>query len=122
MTTIDVALHRLCVVATVRAGGFGTIRPVGQSVLGLGFAPNAFDTVTVLEVLEHIESPATAVRELLRVARRFVVASVPSKADDNPQHIQLFGPEDLRTLFSTAGAHDVRVDHVLNHRIAVVRV
>ena len=54
--------------------------------------------------------------------RRFVVASVPSKADDNPGHIQLFDRERLSALFTGAGAARVTVDFVLNHMVAVVRV
>ena len=50
---------------------------VCASVLSLPFAARSFDTVTCLEVLEHLDDPAAAVRELARVARRAVVVSVP---------------------------------------------
>jgi SAM-dependent methyltransferase len=50
---------------------------VCASVLSLPFADGAFDAVTCLEVLEHLDDPAAAVRELARVARRAIVISVP---------------------------------------------
>ena len=73
----------------------------------------------VLEVLEHLAEPAQAVRELVRVARRFVVASVPSKEDDNPEHIQLFDGAALERMFADAGARNVTVTYVRGHIICV---
>ncbi len=61
-------------------------------------------------------------REAVRVARRFVVASTPSKPDDNPEHIQLFDGARLERLFLDAGAASVSIDYVLNHIIAVARL
>ncbi len=122
VTAIDLACHRVRDLVAVRAGGVNRLRSSRHSVLALGFADDAFDVVTALEVLEHLEAPQVAARELLRVTRRFVVASVPSKPDDNPQHIQCFSRDAFRDLFLEAGARDVAVDHVLNHRIAVVKV
>lgn len=92
------------------------MRPACLSVVAPGFADRAFDTVTALEVLEHLAAPQQAARHLLRLARRFVVASVPSKLDDNPQHVQFLSRDAFRALFEDAGARSVDVDHVLNHR------
>jgi hypothetical protein len=78
--------------------------------------------VTLLEVLEHLPSPQAAAREAVRVARRAVVASVPSRSDSNPEHIHLFDASHIETLFVHAGARRVKVDFVLNHLIAVAAV
>ncbi len=122
VTAVDLAFFRVRDLAAARVGGVSRLTPSCQSVLSLGFADDAFDAVTALEVLEHLESPEVAARELLRVARRFVVASVPSKPDNNPQHVQCFSRDAFAALFEQAGARAVTVDHVLNHRVAVVKV
>lgn len=48
--------------------------------------------------------------------------SVPSKADDNPEHVHLFTRDSLENLLLAAGAARVSFDGVLNHLSAVVRV
>jgi hypothetical protein len=56
------------------------------------------------------------------VASKYVVASVPSKEDDNPEHVNLFDARGFESLFLDAGARGVKVEYVLNHMIAVVKV
>lgn len=106
----------------LRVGGIENINVVMMNAAEIGFDENSFDVVTALEVLEHIDEPQKAVRELIRVANRFIVASVPSKEDDNPEHIHLFDKESFTKLFIEAGAQSVKIDYVLNHIIAVVKV
>lgn len=47
------------------------------SLYKLPFSDNSFDTVLCSEVLEHLDEPDRAVKELKRVARNYVVITVP---------------------------------------------
>jgi hypothetical protein len=44
---------------------------------------------------------------------------VPSRPDDNPEHVQLFDVAALRRRFTGAGARDVRVEHVRSHAVVL---
>jgi ubiquinone/menaquinone biosynthesis C-methylase UbiE len=118
VTAVDRDDQRASDLACVTKGGVERLRAAKMDATALDFADASFDGVTVLEVLEHLESPERAAREAMRVAKRFVVASVPSKPDDNPEHIHLFDVRALSALF--AGARSVKVEHVLNHAVALV--
>lgn len=48
-------------------------------ICGINFADKTFDLVCCTEVLEHLPDPAKAVAELLRVADKYVVLSVPNE-------------------------------------------
>jgi 2-polyprenyl-3-methyl-5-hydroxy-6-metoxy-1,4-benzoquinol methylase len=122
VTAIDLLRHRLETVDAVRRGGLDRLSALRMDATALGLADDAFDAATALEVLEHLPDPAAAARELVRVARRFVVVSVPSKPDDNPGHLHLFDGDGVTALFLAAGAAAVRCEHVLNHLVAVVRL
>jgi hypothetical protein len=80
------------------------------------------DGVTILEVLEHLERPALAAAQAVRVARSFVIASVPSRPDDNPEHIHLFGRDALAGMLRAAGARRIHCESVLNHLVALATV
>lgn len=119
VTTIDRSDRRSGELAAV-ATGVGRLSAHAMDATQMTFTDRTFDVSCALEVLEHMVQPAAAARELVRVSRRFIVASVPSRPDDNPEHIQLFSVDALEALFLDAGARRVAVEHVLNHRIAVV--
>ena len=91
-----------------------------MDVTKLNFKAQQFDAVTALEVLEHIADLAQAVSEICRVAKQHVLFSVPSKEDDNPEHIHLLTPEQLQPLFSQNGFGKIKVSHVHNHLIGLV--
>ena len=109
---------------------------VCASVLALPFAARTFDTVTCLEVLEHLDDPAAAVRELARVARRAVVVSVPfepyfrignvlrgkylARLGNHPEHVQHW---NLRTFpaFLSGSVADVRIVEAFPWIIACCR-
>ena len=120
VTAVDVSARRAADLHAVHKGGLTRLHALRMDARRLAFADASFDGVTLLEVLEHMPSPERAAAEALRVARRFVVASVPSKPDDNPEHIHLFDEPALRRLF--AGAARVTCEWVLNHVVVVARV
>jgi ubiquinone/menaquinone biosynthesis C-methylase UbiE len=122
VTACDRSAQRAADLQAVSKGGISRLAAVLADVEALPFAARTFDVVTILEVLEHVEDPTKAAAEVLRVARRFVVASVPSHADDNPEHIRLFDNESLERLFADAGASRVTIDYVPGHMIATVTV
>jgi 2-polyprenyl-3-methyl-5-hydroxy-6-metoxy-1,4-benzoquinol methylase len=122
VTAVERDARRLGHLDAVRRGGIERLAVVGGDAGALPFATGAFDVATVLEVLEHQADPHPLAREAVRLARRFVIASVPSKPDDNPEHIQLFTGETLKALLLEAGAASVSIDYVPGHIIAVARV
>lgn len=106
----------------VATGGVTALSVVRGDARRLPLASGAVDTALALEVLEHLHEPTAAAVELVRVARRFVVATVPSTPDDNPEHVQLFAPKDLERLFGDAGATKVDITGVHGHHVVVARV
>lgn len=122
VTALDADPIRARDLGAVRDGGVERLSVVQADACALPLPDAGVDVVTALEVLEHLREPPRAAAELCRVARRFVVCSVPSQPDDNPQHIQLFTPDRLRALLVDAGATRVQIDHVPGHMIAVARV
>jgi ubiquinone/menaquinone biosynthesis C-methylase UbiE len=44
---------------------------------GLDYKDNSFDTITCMEVLEHLDDPKKALEELVRVSRKRVIITVP---------------------------------------------
>lgn len=122
VTAIDMDERRAADLDCAARGGLTQLSAAKMDATKLGFADESFDGVTLLEVLEHMPDPAKAASEAVRVAKRFVVASVPSKPDDNPEHIQLFDPKTLTALFDRAGARRVTIEHVPSHMIALAHV
>jgi ubiquinone/menaquinone biosynthesis C-methylase UbiE len=122
VTSVDVNPVRVADITAVSVGGLANLRALRMDAEALELDDNHAEVVTALEVLEHLPSPRKAAAEAVRVASKYVVASVPSKEDDNPEHVNLFDARGFESLFLDAGARGVKVEYVLNHMIAVVKV
>lgn len=122
VTAIDLNPVRVGDLDAVRRGGIGNLRALQMDAAKLDLPDKSVEVVTALEVFEHLPQPQLAAREAVRLARHFVLVSVPSKEDDNPEHIQLFNRGSLEALLRQAGAQSVKTDYVLNHLIAVAKV
>lgn len=116
---VDQSERRVLDLGAVRAGGIERLTVAQMDATALALDAGHADIVTALEVIEHLPEPGRGVAEAVRVARRFVVASVPSHEDDNPEHLHLFDESTLTRLFREAGCARVGFERVLNHIIAV---
>ena len=117
VTTIDWSERRVSDLEAVRIGGIERLTVARMDVERLTFPPQSFDVVTMLEVLEHLNNPGSGLRCAIQAARRAVIVSVPSVPDDNPEHLHLFGVEQLSEMAAEVGCRRVTFEHVLNHRI-----
>jgi 2-polyprenyl-3-methyl-5-hydroxy-6-metoxy-1,4-benzoquinol methylase len=115
---LDVLDYRVEDLLAVREGGMDQIWAERQDIRDCEAEEESFDLVTLLETLEHIPNPQEVIHQVCRLARRGVIVSVPSKEDDNPEHIHLFDQASLQELFRQAGVEKVKFTYVLNHLIA----
>lgn len=119
---VDVRADRVVDLNAVAEGGPFAVSAAVGDVCALDVDDGAVDVACALEVLEHVGDVDAAARELVRVARRFVLVTVPSVPDNNPEHIRLFTKDTLTALFVRAGAKKVVVDAVRGHFFAVVTI
>jgi len=85
-------------------------------------APDTYDVVTCLEVLEHIPDWRIAVKYACNSARRFVIISFPSKEDTNPDHIHLLDKREVATEIEKQGRMRIpKFDYVNGHTFVVAR-
>jgi len=115
VTAIDAHPQRASDLAAVRLGGVSRLQTAQREVQALDLPDASHDGATMLEVLEHLPQPVDGLREVVRVARRFVVLSCPSQADDNPDHLHLYTREELHAICREAGLSRTQITQVPGH-------
>lgn len=122
VTSLDILPHRVEMLQSISRGGIGNLTALEGNICHWDGGGKQYDVVTLLEVLEHIPDVQAAVTNALRLAKRYVVVSVPSKPDDNPEHIHLLTKDVLTGLFSRAGCTQLRFDGVPGHLFMVASI
>lgn len=119
VTSLDILPHRVALHECLNAGGIANLHPLLENICTWDAPDKSFDVVTMLEVMEHIPDTLSVVKNAIRLARNYIIVSVPSKPDDNPEHIHLFSNDDLRRLFLENGCAKVKFMSVTNHHVMV---
>ena len=117
VTALDLLPERIELYETARLGGLERLHGMTGNLCAPDLPAGAFDVVTLLEVLEHIPEVQRAVTNAVRLARKYVLVSVPSKPDENPGHIHLLTREKLTELFGNAGCESLHFSGVPDHLI-----
>lgn len=101
--------------ALLKAAEKGSVAPVMASAESLPFPTGGFEFVLAVEILEHLPDPDAAVAEMARVSSAGGLMTVPwepwfslmvmagsgshlRRMGREPEHIQAFGPSELRGL------------------------
>lgn len=119
VTAVDLLPHRVELLQAVAAGGIERLTAIRQDICDWDVPDGSFDVVTLLEVLEHIPRVDRAVEAAVRLARRYVVVTVPSKPDNNSEHIHLLTKEKLTDLFAATGCEKLKFGGVNGHLLAI---
>lgn len=122
VTSLDVLPYRVDLLQCLHEGGVSNLHPILADICTWDAPENSFDVVTMLEVMEHIPDTTAVVKNAVRLARNYIVVSVPSKPDNNPEHIHLFSNEELKLLFIECGCNKVKFMSVTNHRVMVAQL
>lgn len=119
VTSFDILPHRVVLHECIREGGVKNLHPMLEDICTWNGPEKSFDVVTMLEVMEHIPDTLAVVKNAIRLARNYIIVSVPSKPDDNPEHIHLFSTDDLKRLFLENGCSKVKFTGVTGHTIMI---
>ena len=119
VTSLDILPHRVALHECIREGGVTNLHPLLEDICTWDAPDKSFDVVTMLEVMEHIPDTLAVVKNAIRLARNYIIVSVPYKPDYNTEHIHLFSNDDLKCLFLENGCSKVKFMSVTNHRVMV---
>lgn len=121
VTSVDILPHRVEMLQALSRGGIHNLNAVQMNICDMCDCENRFDVVTMLEVLEHIPDVQTAVNNAVRLSKKYVVVTVPSKPDNNPEHIHLLTKDKLTRLFENAGCLNLKFDGVQGHLLMIAK-
>ncbi len=122
VTSLDLLDKRVTFLGELSAGGYSQLTAYQKNICDQPFPASSFDVVTLLEVLEHIPEVDKAVSAAVKMAKKYVVVSVPSKPDDNPEHIHLLTKDILTELFQNVGCTKLHFGGVNGHLIMTATI
>lgn len=113
--SIEILPRRVELLNNIKTGGVNTLNIYNMDITKCKFNDNTYDVVTLLEVLEHIEQVEKAIEQAIRISKKFIVITVPSKEDDNPEHIHLLTKEKLTKIFNQNKITNLKFSGVNGH-------
>ena len=122
VTSLDILDGRVALLKSVEEGGLTSLKAIKGDICTYDAPDKSYEVVTLLEVLEHIPAVKTAITNAIRIASKYVIVTVPSEEDDNPEHIHLLTREKLTAYFNECGITRLTFDSVPGHLVMIARI
>lgn len=122
VTSVDILDKRVEMLSDIKSGGIDRLNVIKADICTQPFPDKSFDVITLLEVLEHIPDVKKAIDSAVKMAKKYIVVSVPSKEDNNPEHIHLLTKNLLTEYFNECGVTKLHFDGVNGHLIMIATI
>ncbi len=122
VTSVDILDKRIEMLNDIKNGGIDRLNVIKADICIQPFPDKSFDVITLLEVLEHIPDIKKAIESAVKMARKYIVVSVPSKEDNNPEHIHLLTKAKLTEYFNEYGVTKLHFDGVNGHLLMIATI
>lgn len=121
VTSLDILDKRIELLSNIKNGGVNNLNVLKDDICTYNEKDNTYEVVTLLEVLEHIKDYKKAIKNAIRLSSSFIVITVPSKEDNNPEHINLLTKEILTKVFNENNITNLKFGSVNGHLFLVAR-
>jgi len=122
ITSLDILQKRVDMLSDISRGGIDNLNVKYADICDTPLAEKSHDVMTMLEVLEHIPNVEAAIAAAVKIARKYIVITVPSKEDDNPKHIHLLTKALLSEIFTKLGVRRLSFDGVSGHLFMIATI
>ena len=121
VTSLDILDKRIELLSNIKKGGVNNLNVLKDDICTFNERDNTYEVVTLLEVLEHIKDYKNAIKNAIRLSSSFIVITVPSKEDYNPEHINLLTKDILTKVFNENNITNLKFGSVNGHLFLVAR-
>ena len=119
VTSVELLAKRVNMLNDMVLGGVENLTVLDNDICDLTSYDSQADVVTLLEVLEHIPRYDLAIKNAVKLAKKYIIITVPSKEDDNPEHIHLLTKPILTKALNDAGVTKIIDGAVSGHLFLV---
>ena len=120
VTSLDILERRVELLNNIKLGGVSNLNPINADIVNFK-SEELYDCVTLLEVLEHIPDVFSAIKNAISLSKEYIIVTVPSKKDNNPEHIHFLTKDILSKYFNECGVYNLKFSGVNGHLVLIAR-
>lgn len=121
VTSMEILDKRVELLNYISLGGVKNLKVIKEDITMSKISNDSYEVITMLEVLEHIPNVFDAIKNAIRISKKFIIATVPSKEDNNPEHIHLLTKDKLTKMFNENGVYNLKFGGVNGHLYLIAR-